>query len=169
MRRFNINIYFSDNSFILERSNKPLDGRRLQINTTGEKLIYALKKIWGGDIITIGYGLTVDISDQLTLEKNLDIVCVRLITRYPIARKDLVKFPLRALKYYTHNPKLTSIWLKQKMQLKPYVNKYPYNERDHWMTYNKCDLCAVCKMPDINLDVYVTADNSENKVLGHVL
>ena len=164
-----INIYFSDNRFIVERSNKPLDGRRLQINTTGEKLIYALKKIWGGDIITIGYGLTVDIYDQLTLEKNLDIVCVRLITRYPIARKDLVKFPLRALKYYTQNPKLTSIWLKQKMQLKPYVNKYPYNERDHWMTYNKCDLCAVCKMPDINFDIYVTTDNSENTVLGHVL
>ena len=124
------------------------------INTTGEKLIYALKKEWGGDIITIGYGLTVDIYDQLTLEKNLDIVCVRLITRYPIARKDLRKYPIRALKYYTSNPRLTSLWLKQKIHLKSYVNKYPYNERDHWLTYNKCDLCAVCKMPNINLEVF---------------
>ena len=149
-----INIFYSENKFIVERSNTPLNDRRLLINTTGEKLIYALKKEWGGDIITIGYGLTVDIYDQLTLEKNLDIVCVRLITRYPIARKDLRKYPIRALKYYTSNPRLTSLWLKQKIHLKSYVNKYPYNERDHWLTYNKCDLCAVCKMPNINLEVF---------------
>ncbi len=35
-------------------------------------------------------------------------------------------------------------------ELRPYVNKYPFNERDHWITYRKCDLCQVCKMPEIN-------------------
>ena len=101
-------------------------------------------------MLTIGYGLTLEIYDERSLEKNLDIVCVRLITRYPIVKEDILKYPLRAFRFYSYNPLLTSLWIKQKLKLKPYVNKYPFNERDHWLTYSKCDLCAVCKMPVIN-------------------
>ena len=71
-----------------------------------------------------------------------------------MTRQDLLRSPLRALKFYSLSPKITSLWIKQKVKLKPYVNKYPYNERDHWMSYNKCDLCTVCRMPEINLDKY---------------
>ena len=148
------NVHYKEKEFIIERSHKAFEDKRLQINTNGEKLILCLNKMWGGDIITSGYALTVDVYDELTLEKNLDIVCVRLITRYPMARKDLLKYPFRALKFYVSNPKSTSLWIKQKIVLKPYVNKFPFNERDHWITYNKCDLCAVCKMPQINLSAY---------------
>jgi hypothetical protein len=149
-----LNITFQNKDFAIERNSKPLEEKRLQINTYGAKLILGLKKMWGGDIITSGYALTVDVYEELTLEKNLDIVCVRLITRYPLARKDMFKYPFRALKFYASNPKSTSLWIKQKIVLKPYVNKFPFNERDHWITYNKCDLCAVCKMPEINLSAY---------------
>lgn len=149
-----LNIAWNGNGFSIAKSTGPLPGRRLLIHTSALRMLYALSKTWGGDVLTIGYGLTVEVYDQLTLEKNLDIVCIRLITRYPMARKDIAKYPFRALKFYTHNPRLTSLWLKQKITLKPYVNKYPFNERDHWMTYKKCDLCAVCKMPEINMAAY---------------
>ena len=149
-----LNIVYKDNAFVLEKSAGPLNDRRLLITTSVKNLLYCLDKVWGGDILTIGYGLTVEVYDQLTLEKNLDIVCIRLITRYPIAKKDMPKEPFRVLRYYAYNPKITTFWLKQKIILKPYVNKYPFNERDHWLTYNKCDLCAVCKMPEINLEAY---------------
>jgi hypothetical protein len=149
-----INVSTEKNKLEVKRSNDPAPNRSLLITSSENHLTYALSKIWGGDVLTIGYGLIIDVYDQLTLEKNLDIVCVRLITRYPIAREDILKFPIRALKFYTYNPRLTTLWLKQKLVLKPYVNKYPYNERDHWLNYNKCDLCAVCKMPEIDLNVY---------------
>lgn len=149
-----INIEWKDKEFVVTKSTAPLPDRRVLVNTSAKKLLYGLERTWGGDVLTIGYGLTVDVYTQLTLEKNLDIVCIRLITRYPISKKDLPKYPFRALRFYAYNPKLTSLWLKQKITLKPYVNKYPYNERDHWLTYNKCDLCAVCKMPEINLSAY---------------
>ncbi len=149
-----INITSKDNVLRVCLGNEPLAERRLLIHSSAKKLLYALGKVWGGDVLTIGYGLTIDVYDQLTLEKNLDIVCVRLITRYPMARQDLMKFPLRAFKFYTYNPRLTNLWLKQKVVLKPFVNKYPYNERDHWLNYNKCDLCAVCKMPELDLKAY---------------
>jgi hypothetical protein len=146
-----VNVWYEGGRFRVERSGKPLENKKVQIKTWGSKLIKCFKKEWGGDIITSGYALTVEVYEELSLEKNMDIVCVRLITRYPLARKDLRRFPMRALKFYISSPKSTSLWLKQKIMLKPYVNKFPFNERDHWITYNKCDLCAVCKMPVINL------------------
>ncbi len=144
----------AEKKFKIIESEKPLSDRRLTIHTAGKKLLYALGKVWGGDVLTIGYGIEVFVDKESTLEKNLDIVCMRLITRYPIARKDLYRYPYRVLKYYTTNPRITNLWLKQKIKLRPYVNRYPYNERDHWLTYNKCDLCAVCKMPEINIGAY---------------
>ena len=149
-----INLGFYNKQLLVQRANAPLESRSVLIHTSAARMLLGLKKVWGGDLLTIGYGITVEVYDQLTLEKNLDIVCIRLVTRYPIARQDLMKFPIRALKFYAYNPKLTSLWIKQKIVLKPYVNKYPYNERDHWMNYNKCDLCAVCKMPEIDLAAY---------------
>lgn len=149
-----LNIFYNGKKFIIEKSPFPFADRRVCITAPVKQLLYALKKTWGGDVLTIGYGLTIEIYDERSLEKNLDIVCVRLITRYPIVREDILKYPVRALKFYTHNPMLTSLWIKQKIKLKPYVNKYPFNERDHWLTYSKCDLCAVCKMPVINQEDY---------------
>jgi len=149
-----LNITYEDSAFKVTKSKKPLADKRLLVTTTVKNLLYCLKKVWGGDILSIGYGLIVNVYDELTLEKNLDIVCIRLITRYPIAKKEMPGSPLRVLKFYANNPKMTTFWLKQKMMLKPYVNKYPFNERDHWLTYNKCDLCAVCKIPEIDLSAY---------------
>jgi hypothetical protein len=149
-----LNFRYIDGEFHIEQSDVALPDKKLQINTNGRKLKLNLSKEWGGDIITSGYSLVVDIYNELSLEKNLDIVCVRLITRYPIARQDLKKYPMRALRFYITSPKSTTLWLKQKIMLRPYVNKYPFNERDHWITYNKCDLCSVCKMPEINLAAY---------------
>lgn len=149
-----INVTSQDGVIAVQRSAGALHGSKLLVTTSGGRLLRALGKPWGGDIITIGYGLEVEVYDELSLEKNLDIVCIRLITRYPIARQDMLRYPFRALLYYGYNPAITSLWLKQKITLKPYVNKYPYNERDHWLTYKKCDLCAVCKMPEVDLASY---------------
>nr|MBK9653547.1 MBL fold metallo-hydrolase [Bacteroidota bacterium] len=120
---------------------------KLLITTWSYLLQSCIDKEWGGDILTIGYGLDVYVYDEMTLEKNLDIVCVRLISRFPSAQRDLRKNPLRALKFYFNQPMLARLALKQKVQLRSAVNKYPYNERDHWITYTKCELCKVCNMP----------------------
>jgi hypothetical protein len=149
-----VNVRWEVDRFILIRSNEAMQKRKVLISTYGRKLKKCLEKQWGGDVITSGYALLVEIYDELSLEKNLDIVCVRLITRYPLARKDLTKFPLRALHFYLASPKSTSLWLQQKLTLRPHVNKYPFNERDHWITYNKCELCKVCHMPEVDQKIF---------------
>ena len=112
-------------------------------------LEHALARVWGGDAMTAGYALIVEMFDEDALEKNLDIVCVRLITRYPIMREDILKRPMRAAKYFITNPTIAALHLKQKIVLKPFVNRYPYNERDHWISTTKCELCKVCALPEI--------------------
>ncbi|HXD93426.1 MAG TPA: MBL fold metallo-hydrolase [Bacteroidia bacterium] len=146
------NISIEDKMLVVKRSNNPRKEDRLIITTKAKLLSLNLDKMWGGDILSIGYAIDIEVFEELSLEKNLDIVCVRLITRYPIFKDDVASHAGRVLKYYFSNPSLTNLWINQKIKLRPYVNKYPFNERDHWITYNKCDLCQVCKMPELDFE-----------------
>ncbi len=123
---------------------------RLIITTRASLLSMNLDKDWGGDLLSIGYGADVEVFEEHSLEKNLDIVCMRLISRFPMFHEDYKRHAGRILKYYLTNPAITNLWISQKIKLRPYVNKYPFNERDHWITYSKCDLCRVCKMPEVD-------------------
>ncbi len=129
-----INVKFDGNEFIVDRADAIAEHAILLVRTSSVLLHYSLDNEWGGDALTIGYGIDVDVLHEDALEKNLDIVCVRLLTRYPRASTQLMKRPLRALKYYFTNPILGTLALKQKFKLKSQVNKFPYNERDHWIT-----------------------------------
>ena len=134
------------------RSNNAIADDRLIIKTRGRLLSSNLDKMWGGDILAAGYGVDITVFDELSLEKNLDIVCLRLITRYPIFNDDFNDNKARIIKYYFRNPSLTNLWVSQKIKLKPYINKYPFNERDHWISYNKCELCKVCNLPELDFE-----------------
>jgi hypothetical protein len=146
------NITNDENKLIVTRSDSANSRDRLTIQTKGKLLSDNLDHEWGGDLLTIGYGFEAEVFEELSLEKNLDIVCVRLISRYPIFKEDVTKHLGRMAKYYMTNPALTNLWINQKIKLKPYVNKFPFNERDHWITYNKCELCKVCKIPELEFE-----------------
>jgi hypothetical protein len=134
-------------SFVVTRSSTPFAGRKLNITTTSRLLNFSFEREWGADVMTIGYGIDVEVFEELTLEKNLDIVCVRLLSLYPKATDNLIKQPFRSVKWLVTNPIMSALAIKQKLSLRAAVNKYPYNERDHWISYSKCDLCKVCNMP----------------------
>lgn len=149
------NIAWKNGLFTIERGSFSWPMSRLIITTRAKLVSRNLDKIWGGDLLSIGYGIDVEVFEEHSLEKNLDIVCVRLISRYPRFKEDVVGNAGRVVNYYLRNPSLTNLWISQKIKLKPYVNKYPYNERDHWITYNKCELCKVCLMPELEFDKFV--------------
>jgi len=147
-----IKIEFCSNAFEVSKIPFEEDDKIITLVTTSHLLEYSLDHVWGGDVLTIGYGIDVYIHNETDLEKNLDIVCVRLITRYPRASTDLIKRPLRALKYFVTNPGITKLAVKQKLRMKNTVNKFPYNERDHWVSYSKCELCRVCDLPLLSFE-----------------
>jgi hypothetical protein len=142
-----LNIRYEDGKLTVARSDSPAAAHKLLIRTESHLLRFAVENEWGGDVLTIGYGIDVDVYDELTLEQNLDIVCVRLITRYPTASGTLKKDPVRAVSYFLKHPMMTQLAVKQKLMLRNAVNKFPYNERDHWISWSKCELCRVCDLP----------------------
>ena len=144
------NVRSEGGKLLVNRSDHPRTDDRLLIRTQAGLLALNLEKEWGGDLLSIGYGADVQVYVELSLEKNLDIVCMRLISRFPMFREDFKDHAFRMLRYYIGNPSLTNLWIKQKIKLRPYVNKYPFNERDHWITYSKCDLCKVCNLPELD-------------------
>ena len=147
-----LNVFMEGNTFKINRNNSPCTADRLIIKTKALLLSKNLDKVWGGDILSIGYGIDIEVFDEKSLEKNLDIVCVRLISRYPIFKDDVMDNAARVMKYYFNNPSLTNLWINQKIKLRPYVNKYPFNERDHWISFNKCELCKVCNLPELDFE-----------------
>lgn len=142
-----INVSYENNYFLVERSEKAAEKMKLQLRTTSTLLLHSVEHEWGGDALTIGYGMHVDVFDESALEKNLDMVCVRLLTRFPTTTKSLRRDPFRAMKYFIKHPLMSKLALMQKLRLKNSIVKYPYNERDHWLTFTKCELCQVCNMP----------------------
>jgi len=141
------NLDYENNKFIISNSKEMKADRKLLIRTDSKLLSHSISHDWGGDVLTIGYGIDVDVFDEKALEQNLDIVCVRLLTKYPTAKESLNKHPLRAMGYFLRHPMMGKLALKQKMKLRNEVNKFPYNERDHWINFTKCELCMVCNLP----------------------
>jgi len=147
-----LNVQFDGKRFRVHRTAAMAPGRRLLIRTRTPLLEHSVEHEWGGDVLSIGYGLDVDVYEESTLELNLDIVCVRLLARYPTASGSLRKDPLRALNYFLRHPLMSKLAIRQKLMLRNTVNKFPYNERDHWISYGKCELCKVCDMPLLSFE-----------------
>jgi len=140
-------IFHSVTGFIGEITSEITKDSLLSISTSSDLLFHSIENEWGGDVLTIGYGVEVEVFEEATLELNLDIVCVRLISRFPRTKDEVKKNPMRLIKYYYNNPMLAKLAIKQKLALRKLVNKIPYNERDHWISYTKCELCMVCNLP----------------------
>ncbi|PBQ33034.1 hypothetical protein CNR22_15030 [Sphingobacteriaceae bacterium] len=124
----------------------------LILETSSKILNYSFASEWGGDAIIIGYGAEITILDKRSLEKNLDVICVRLLTRQPVASKQMKASPFRALKFLLVNPLTSSWFLKQVLKGRNNVNKNPVNERNLWLTKSKCEICQVCNIPLLSND-----------------
>lgn len=119
----------------------------LTVTTFRYRLRHAIEELWGGDVFYIGYGADIYIQDPACLKDNLDIVSLRLLSRFPSAAHTLRRDPLRALRYLTQNPSFARLALKQKLQLHGKPNKLPFNERSHWINKSKCEVCRLCNIP----------------------
>ena len=124
----------------------------LTIQTWSNILKYSFASEWGGDAIIIGYGVDIHILDKSIIAKNLDILCVRLLTRQPVASKQMKKAPLRAAKYLLTNPLTTKWAIQTALTTRGKINKNPLNERETWLTKTKCEVCQVCDIPYLSSD-----------------
>lgn len=137
----------SGNMVRLTRSGHVQADSVLTLTTDSKILNYCFASEWGGDAIIIGYGAEITILDKSIIEESLDIICVRLLTRQPVASQQMKAAPLRALKYLINNPITTSWAIKQVVKSNNQLNKNPVNERSVWLRKTKCEICQVCNIP----------------------
>ena len=128
----------------IRRGEEPAKAPRVIIELRSAVLRYSFASEWGGDAIVIGYGCEVYSSDPEVAREGLDLMCVRLLTRHPNAKRFMKKHIGRAAKYFYTNPLLRG-WALQKLTKKPHLeNMYDSNL---WLTRTKCEICEVCDMP----------------------
>jgi hypothetical protein len=101
-RRF-YQIDFTKGNLKIWRSEKNADDVLLTMSLTSEILHYSIGSDWGADVISIGYGAEIFISDEKNAEVDLESVCMNLLACYPTF-SDLKKTPFRTLQFLLLNP-----------------------------------------------------------------
>ena len=165
-------IHYQNGALAMSRKDKPSAGTNLRIETKTKHLEFSMENEWGGDVFMIGYAADIFVLDEIALKNNLDIVSLRLLCRFPYASRELIKNPLRGLRFIASNPAMSALLIKNKIMTNGDPNKIPHNERSHWINRSKCEVCMACDLPllSYSLGEIIEEDEetvySENVVLG---
>ncbi|MDQ6785596.1 MAG: MBL fold metallo-hydrolase [Acidobacteriota bacterium] len=96
-------ISFDDGKANIRRADEADDDSLLTMNLSSAVLRYSIGSDWGADVVSIGYGAEIEISNKRAAEVDLESVCMNLLACYPTI-KDLKKTPLRTMKFLLLNP-----------------------------------------------------------------
>jgi len=142
-----IDVRFVEGRPVLERGDGERAESRLRVETTSRVLRYSFSGEWCGDVITIGYGCEIFVADRAAIAERLDAACVRLLTRHPVASRHARREPLRAARYFLHNP-LTGRWALARLRKGRELRRM--YDSDLWLARTKCEICQVCDLPLID-------------------
>jgi beta-lactamase family protein len=138
------NIKIKDGRTQVERSGEPSEDCLLIMDTSSEILRHSFGNEWGGDAIFIGYGCEIQMLDRRAAEKNLDLISVNLLTRYPTTRSSIKKNPLRALEYVIRTPLRRALALRR---LKPHLAEGVNFDRSTWLLRDQQEIRELCGLP----------------------
>lgn len=139
------NISFVNNEFEIVRGDKPESDPLLTMEMTSEILLYSIGSDWGADVICIGYGAEIQISDEKIAEVDLESVCMNLLACYPTLA-DLKKTPFRTLKFLLLNPpKFTSSIRK----LRKFSHESEIYDRKTWLLQNSEEIRNIYQLPTL--------------------
>ncbi len=124
-----INISFNNSEAIIERDDKPADDSLLTMQLSSEILKYSIGSDWGADVVSIGYGTEIFISDKRAAEVDLESICMNLLACYPTV-SDLKKTPLRTMKFLLLNPPRFTTSIRK---LKEYNAESENYDRKTWL------------------------------------
>jgi len=146
------NIFFDDGRPTVTRDPSPRADSILRLVTSSHILRTSFGSEWGGDVFTIGYGGEIFVIKSGILEANLDVDCIRLLTRHPRATQHWKKEPIRMVRFLASNPTTRSWALKR--TIRSAANDIagqskPLDELTgkQWLLRSKCELCRICDLP----------------------
>jgi hypothetical protein len=120
----------------------------LTMSLTSEVLKYSIGSDWGADVISIGYGAEIAISDKKAAEVDLENVCMNLLACYPTF-SDLKKTPFRTLKFLLLNPPKFTTSIRK---LKKFNHESENYDRKTWLLKTADEIRQRYALPPLDRD-----------------
>lgn len=141
----------------IERAEKPDEDSLLTMDTTSEIVRYSIGSDWGADVISIGYGAEISISNEKLAAVDLESVCMNLLACYPTA-SDLKKTPFRTLQFLLLNPPRFTRSIRT---LRKYNAESENYDRKVWLLKNAGEVRKNYNLPDLD-EEFLPQNNKEN-------
>ncbi len=139
------NISFPGGIATVVRSERADDDSLLTMELSSAVLRYSIGSDWGADVISIGYGAEILISDQKTAEVDLESVCMSLLACYPTPA-DLKKTPFRTLQFLVLNPPRFTTSIRK---LKKFNLESENYDRETWLLKKPDEIRRIYNLPDL--------------------
>lgn len=141
------NIAFDAGKPRVRRDAQAQDDSLLTMEMTSKILRYSIGSDWGADVISVGYGAEIYISDKKAEEVDMETVCMNLLACYPTAFGDLKKSPLRAIKFLLVNPPK---YTRSIRKLKGYNNESENYDRQLWLRKSADEIRKNYNLPQLD-------------------
>jgi hypothetical protein len=139
------NISFPEGVATIVRSEKPYDDSLLTMKLSSAVLRYSIASDWGADVISIGYGAEIHISDKKAAEVDLESICMNLLACYP-TWTDLKKSPFRTLQFLLLNPPRFTTSIRK---LKKFNLESENYDRKTWLLKKPAEIRRIYELPDL--------------------
>ena len=141
-------IAFNNRKVNVSRSEKPHNDDLLTLDLSSKVLRYSIGSDWGADVIAVGYGAEVQISDKRAAEVDLERVCMNLLACYP-THWDVNKTPLRTLKFLLLNPPRFTTAIRK---LKKFTLESDNYDRKTWLLKDAKEIRRRYKLPELEAE-----------------
>ncbi len=138
-------IAFRDRKVDVSRAEKPHNDDLLTLDLSSKVLRYSIGSDWGADVIAVGYGAEVKISDKKAAEVDMERVCMNLLACYP-THWDVNKTPLRTLKFLLLNPPRFTTSIRK---LKKFTLESDNYDRKTWLLKDAKEIRKRYKLPEL--------------------
>ncbi len=138
-------IAFEEGKAKLWRTEKSDNDSFLTMTLTSDVLRYSIGSDWGADVISIGYGAEIQISDKKAAEVDLESVCMNLLACYPTFT-DLKKTPFRTLQFLLLNPPRFTTSIRK---LKKFNHESENYDRKTWLLKDAGTIRRSYDLPDL--------------------
>ena len=139
-------IAFKDRKVKVLRAEKPNNEDLLTLELSSKVLRYSIGSDWGADVISVGYGAEVQISDKKAAEVDLERICMNLLACYP-THWDINKTPLRTLKFMLLNPPRFTTSIRK---LKKFTLESENYDRKTWLLKDAKEIRRRYNLPELD-------------------
>lgn len=140
------NVRFAGGKLFIERSNKADEESLLTMRMASERVRYSIGSDWGADVVSIGYGAEIDISNKRAAEVDLESICMNLLACYP-TMKDLGKTPLRTMQFLLLNPPRFTTSIRK---LKKFNQESENYDRKTWLLKEPSEIRRKYDLPELD-------------------